>query len=144
MLSSPHSFFFWAANVAAAPLWLCAVLAPQAAVTLRLWRSPWVALPFTVAFSALVLPQLPWWLGQFAGGELSLAGLVRGFAGEEQFLLLWLYILGFDVLVFAQMHAELMRRRAHPLEMACLALATALCAPLGYSVHALRQWQLHR
>ena len=151
---------FWAAALAAAPQWTAAVLFPRAPLTQRLWRPQYAALPLALAFSAAVLPHLAWWLTRFARADLSLANLSRDFAAGAAssappaaaaaggllaappppgwpFLLLWLYILAFDIEVFAHMHARLRARGSSAVEMSLWALVTALCAPLGYALFTL-------
>ncbi|EGD76587.1 hypothetical protein PTSG_13256 [Salpingoeca rosetta] len=123
---------FWASCVAAAPIWGAAVLFPKAKQTCVLFQHCMLAaLPFAVAFSVLVMQQLEWWLTRFIAADLSLAYLVQSFAQPSTFLLLWLYILGFDIAVFGWMHQRLMQRRAPALEMTVWGLVTAVCAPLA-------------
>lgn len=122
---------FWVAAVAAAPLWAAAIFFPRAHLTRRLWDRRLAPLPFGLAFTVSVLPHLRWWLGLFVNPELALVPLAHAFSTPRAFLLLWFYILCFDVAVFADMHARLLRRNAAALEMSVWALITAVCAPLG-------------
>jgi hypothetical protein len=155
LISAPETLF-WLAALGAAPQWSLAVLFPRAKLTAKLWNPQYAALPLALAFSAAVLPRLAWWLTRFARADLSLANLRRDFAGDDDtgteagadsdsgspapgwpFLLLWLYILAFDIEVFAHMHVKLLARKSSAVEMSSWALVTALCAPLGYALFSL-------
>lgn len=160
LIPTPETLF-WLAALGAAPQWGLAVLFPRAKLTAKLWNPQYAALPLALAFSAGVLPRLAWWLTRFARADLSLANLRSDFAGDDTgadsdshsdsvsaafaaspgpgwpFLLLWLYILAFDIEVFAHMHGKLLARKSSAVEMSSWALVTALCAPLGYALFTL-------
>jgi len=125
---------FWAANLAAAPLWLAAIFFPIAERTKRVWGSEGVAVPFALAFTLAVLPRLQWWLELWLSGRLALSHLIEQFADRESFLLLWLYIIAFDVAIFASIYRQALANNTKPLEMSVWAAATAVCAPLAYAM----------
>lgn len=128
---------FWLAAAGAGCYWLPAVLLPKAAITQRMWRSELAALPFAAVFIALVLPRLPWWVQLFVNADLSLTQLTAEFALPESFLLLWLYVLCFDVAVYRDMFEKLLLADRSSLEISLWAAVTAICAPLGYACFTL-------
>lgn len=90
---------FWVANLGVAPLWILGVVAPRSSLTHGIWTSPFVALPWTLAFSVglIVSSCLPWWLNLWLDGQLSLPHLIHQLGSDPgSMLLIWLYILGFD------------------------------------------------
>ena len=129
---SVEDVLFWTSCVAAAPIWGSAILFPKARVTRSAWSHPMLlALPFTLGFTALVLMRLEWWLTRFVTVQLSLQYLTDSFSDRQAFLLLWFYILGFDVAVYGWIYKRLAARNASALEYAVWGLAGALCAPLA-------------
>jgi len=123
---------FWLASAGAGPFWGAAILFPKAELTKRIWHSPWLSLPWALGFTILVLPRLSWWLSLFVNPSLSAQYLTEQFATTDNFILLWLYILGFDFIVFQIIYKDCIRRDALAFEITIWALVTALCAPVGW------------
>jgi hypothetical protein len=123
---------FWIASAGAGPLWAASILFPKAELTKRIWHSPWLSLPWAFGFTILVLPRLSWWLTLFVNPSLSVHYLTEQFSNADNFLLLWLYILGFDFIVFQIIYKDCIQRDRSAFEITIWALVTALCAPLGW------------
>eukprot|EP00045_Choanoeca_perplexa_P005071 m.43239 g.43239 ORF g.43239 m.43239 type:complete len:150 (-) comp12912_c0_seq2:1014-1463(-) len=123
---------FWIASASAGPVWLSSVLFPKADLTKRVWHSPWLSLPWALGFAILVLPRLAWWLGLFVNPSLSAQHLTEQFSTADNFILLWYYILGFDIIVFQVIYKDCIQRDALAFEITIWALVTALCAPVGW------------
>lgn len=134
MFEDSLELIFWIANVAASPLWVMAVVAPKWSLTERVWNQRWLPLPFALGFFVLVLPRIVWWLSLFNPSSMTIQSLVDAFATRDSFLILWLYILGFDVAVFAWMYQEARRKDYSTLALSVLALITMYCAPGGLAI----------
>lgn len=125
---------FQASCLLAAAPWLSCIFLPYHAITQRILE--YSSLIFAAVFSVFVLPRLAWWLANFAPPELP--ALARTFGQQDNFLLLWLYILSFDIVVYEIMHRQLLAQGASRLQIAFWALLTAACAPLGFAAFKLK------
>eukprot|EP00056_Hartaetosiga_gracilis_P014522 m.240778 g.240778 ORF g.240778 m.240778 type:complete len:230 (-) comp16029_c0_seq1:118-807(-) len=133
---------FWLVNVYAAPIWLVAIFFPKTELA-RKWfeeRVSLLALPFCIVFTVLVLPELEWWLSLFLNGNLSLSFLMSEFTTEKKyFLMLWVYLVGFDVVVFGFIYRKMRSRKCIALEMTLWAVLCALCAPCALGLFTMLQ-----
>lgn len=88
---------FFLANIFALPFWLLMILLPHWRWTKRVAGSPWFVAPLALAYAALVLPQLPNLLGEFASPSLQgIAALLGTDLGATAG---WIHFLAFDLFV---------------------------------------------
>jgi hypothetical protein len=122
----------------AAPFWALMILAPTWKWTRRIVSSPWIVAPVLVVWAVLAVPLFaPLW---DVVTQPSLDGLVAMVADPAAVALLWVQIIGWDLLVGRWMYLDSRDRGVHPLAMAPILLFTILLSPIGLPVYlVLRQ-----
>ncbi len=79
------------------PFWLLMIFLPGWRWTQRIMRSPWVAAPAALLYTALVVPRLPEVLAAVASPELiGVSALLGSPAGAT---IGWVHFLAFDLFV---------------------------------------------
>lgn len=123
---------FLLANASVMPFWLLMLLAPGWATTLRIIRSPWIALPPAALYVVAIVPLIPSLVGDIAQPEL--ATITALFEAPETVYVAWLHFLAFDLFVGRWAYLEARRRGtpwwvSSPILFACL-----MFGPLGFTL----------
>ena len=116
-----------------APFWFLMVLLPTWHGTTRVMRSPWVAVPAALLYTALVLPRLAEVLGTVASPTLE--GVASLLATPVGVTIAWVHFLTFDLFVGRWIYLDGRERKLHPLLVSPILVLTLLLAPVGFLLY---------
>jgi len=117
------------------PFWLLMIFLPGWRWTQRIVRSPWVAAPAALLYTALVVPRLPEVLAAVAGPELSgVSALLGSPAGAT---IGWVHFLAFELFVARWVYLDSRERSLSPWFVSPTLLLVLLLAPLRFLAYLL-------
>lgn len=118
-----------------APIWLLMLFLPAWRRTAQIVRSPWIAAPAALLYTALVLPQLPSVLSTVANPDL--AGVMALLATPLGTTLAWVHFLAFDLFVGRWVYLNSRERGLNPWLVSPLLVVVLLLAPAGLLLYLL-------
>lgn len=124
------SAVFTASFLPVAPFWLLMIFLPRWRWTERVTRSPWIAAPAALLYTALVLPRLPEVLAAVANPDL---GGVSALLGSPTGATIgWVHFLAFDLFVARWAYLDSRARDVNPFVMAPVLLVILMLGPVGF------------
>jgi hypothetical protein len=125
------SALFQLTNLVVLPFWLLAIAAPGWSWTLRIFRSPWIALPPALIYAGLIVPRLPEVLALLLG-PLELPQIAAGLGTEEGATAVWAHLVTFDLFVGRWIYLDARERRIGAWLSSPLLAMVLLVGPLGW------------
>lgn len=124
---------FSASGLLVMPLWLMMIALPRWSVTVTIVRSPLVALPAALLYTALVLPGLLDVLPALARPELGpIAALLGTPAGAT---IAWVHFLAFDLFVGRWVYLDARERGLSAWLVSPLLVLVLMVGPLGLAAY---------
>lgn len=126
---------FTASFLLVAPFWLLMLFSPGWRRTAQIVRSPWIAAPAALLYTALVLPQLPSVLSAVVNPDLAAVMALLGTPVGTT--LAWVHFLAFDLFVGRWVYLDSRERGFSPWLVSPLLLVVLLLAPAGLLLYLL-------
>jgi hypothetical protein len=124
---------FKLSNLLVLPFWVLMLFLPGWRWTVRVMRSPWVAIGPAVLYVLLVLPHIAEHAPTLMRPELGkIAGLLGSRAGAT---ITWAHFLAFDLFVGRWVYMDGRRRGVSAWLLSPVLFLTLLFGPLGYLLH---------
>lgn len=129
------SALFSASFLLVAPFWLLLIFLPGWRVTAQIMRSPWIAAPAALLYSALVLPQLFSVLAAVANPNL--AGVRALFSTPAGTTLAWVHFLAFDLLIGRWVYLDSREKGLSPWLVSPVLVIVLMLGPFGFLLYLL-------
>lgn len=126
---------FQLSNLLVMPFWALMIVLPFWRWTQRIIRSPWIAAPAALLYTALVLPQIGGLLAELANPQLAqIAALLGTPAGAT---IGWVHFLAFDLFVGRWIYLDSRERQLSAWLVSPILFFVLMFGPLGLLLYLL-------